>query len=404
MKNKLKLVIGIFILFVSINLINAVEISVYPSSLSVAEGDNVLIKILGDAPSSGTDVYAIEYEVAYDEDKLEFNSIEEGDLLNNNGSDATYFDYVVSDGLISVYAVRDKSFGDSNVGIYGNGTFAIINFTAISGGESDIEINSVIWINSTIDNEQGTIVDDIDIDDGIVKIDDLGLFGVSFIAPTPSNNSFINYNDLYINVSSENDLNSCKLLMNGENYNMNVVEDSCYVELLGLGDGEYNLKVTVIDVEDTEESTRTRKITIDTAKPDLSNVDVQTISEDSVHISWNTNELADSLIYYWNSTLRSLSDDDFELEHVLTLTALNSKLTYNFNITSCDRANNCEFSENYDFLVSGGFSSGGNSNNFLLYCLAIVFAVFAGIIGYILFGKIKAKKEAEQKNMQQNTG
>ncbi len=400
-----KLIIWVFVLFVfSLNFVNAAEIFVSPSSLNVEEGENFTIEIWGDAPDDGTDIYGISFDIEYDEDNLELNSIEEGDFLAN-GSDDTFFGYDSSNGLISVYNIRDKTYDDSDIGIYGQGVFTIINFTATESGSVDIEIENVIWMNSTVSNSEPTIIDDVDIEDGEITIGDSGALTVSFISPTPADNSFTNIHDLTINASSENELDSCNLLFDGDSYTMNVVDDYCYVELVNLADGKHNFSVTGEDIDGNVDSTGKRRVTVDTDKPSLSNINTHIVSEESVVISWSTDELANSLVYYWNSTIRNVREETFELGHEIRLTELDNRTVYNFNVTSCDRANNCENSEGYEFLISGDISDDdGNAKKIFLYGLAIVFAIGAGIIGYILFGKIKEKKEAQEKNnIEQNT-
>src|SRR3989344_387407 len=73
------------------------------------------------------------------------NPVLEGNLLNNDSSDQTIFNYSIGSGTINIYNVRN-----STTGIYKNGAFSIITFSTIESGNSYINLSNVIWANSTI--------------------------------------------------------------------------------------------------------------------------------------------------------------------------------------------------------------------------------------------------------------
>lgn len=143
----------IFVLLIfTLHSVFASEIYVFPLSQTINQGDSFIIEIRGNV--SYSDIYAIEYSLAFDSNLLSFNSIIEGDLLNNNGQDSTVFNYSSSSGIVSVHNSRN-----STTGIYSEGIFAFISFTAVNSGTSNLNLNNVIWVNSTIfEDEAETII------------------------------------------------------------------------------------------------------------------------------------------------------------------------------------------------------------------------------------------------------
>jgi hypothetical protein len=98
----------------------------------------------------------------------------------------------------------------------------------------------------------------------------------------------------------------------------------------------------------------------DVDPPEISNVTLTTVGEDSVTITWTTNEDADSLINY------GLSEDYGivhvptvdRTEHSITLDNLEPGRTYYFRVVSSDVEGNQGISANYKVLTEGTPSSG----------------------------------------------
>ncbi|MBU0894028.1 MAG: hypothetical protein KKF48_03820, partial [Nanoarchaeota archaeon] len=131
--------------------VNAIFVD--PTSQSVDQGDPVTIEIKGQVPITESDIYAIQFDVDYDPSILTFNApLVEGDLLNNDGVSTIFgYDDSVPGKLDDVYISRNNT----QTGTFFDGVFATISFTAssIADGMSDITLNEVIWVNSTITND-----------------------------------------------------------------------------------------------------------------------------------------------------------------------------------------------------------------------------------------------------------
>lgn len=158
----------LFIGFVSGAENNSIFIS--PSISLVNSGENILIEIRGDV-SNETDIYSIQFDVEYDSSLLGFNSIVEGNILNSDGA-VTIFDYSLGSGLVdNVIILRNVTSGNPNIGISDfEGVLATISFTGNSAGTAYVNINNVIWVNSTITNDSAVEVSGVVLDNGVITI------------------------------------------------------------------------------------------------------------------------------------------------------------------------------------------------------------------------------------------
>ena len=98
----------------------------------------------------------------------------------------------------------------------------------------------------------------------------------------------------------------------------------------------------------------------DTEAPEISNVQIVKVSEDSITITWDTDEDADSLVNYG-------LQEDYGIVHIpvvdrtahsITLNALEPGRTYYFRVVSSDTDGNQGISANYKTLTDGTPQSG----------------------------------------------
>jgi len=144
---------------------------VFPSIQTVNQTQDFIIEIRARAPVGASDIHSIQFDIEYSSSILTFVNITEGTMLNNNSQDVTFFGYDASvPGIINdVYISRNGT-----TGIYTDeGITAIINFTATNPGSSTINLNEVIWINSTITNDTATQVFDLNLSNGTVIVNSL---------------------------------------------------------------------------------------------------------------------------------------------------------------------------------------------------------------------------------------
>ncbi|GAI58405.1 unnamed protein product, partial [marine sediment metagenome] len=84
----------------------------------------------------------------------------------------------------------------------------------------------------------------------------------------------------------------------------------------------------------------------------ISGVDISRITESSVTVKWETDEVATSHVEYGKTTdygLTATLDKELATSHSVTLTELKPETTYHFRIKSVDEAGNEALSEDYTF-------------------------------------------------------
>ena len=101
----------------------------------------------------------------------------------------------------------------------------------------------------------------------------------------------------------------------------------------------------------------------DTVPPDITNVQITNVAEDTVTVTWVTDEDADSTINY------GLQEDygivripeANRTEHSVTLDSLEPGRTYYFRVVSSDEDGNQGISANYKVLTEGTPESGSDT-------------------------------------------
>ncbi len=90
---------------------------------------------------------------------------------------------------------------------------------------------------------------------------------LSFVSPTPSNNSNLTLNYVYINVTSNENLITPRLEWNGVNESISGSGMNWYKNKSGLSDGNYRFRVWGNDIPNNWNATELRVVTVDTRPP-----------------------------------------------------------------------------------------------------------------------------------------
>ncbi len=151
MKKKERMLFFIFVIFFTlISYVSAVEIYINPPSQSVDVGSNFNVEVRGRAPTGGSDVYAVQYNLTYNPSILTFNPPPiEGPLLGT-GAPSTVFTFSSVPGIVTVYNSRNGTTTGVNTP---DDLFTTLSFTLNSAGTSPLNLANVIWVNSTITNQ-----------------------------------------------------------------------------------------------------------------------------------------------------------------------------------------------------------------------------------------------------------
>jgi len=225
--------------------------------------------------------------------------------------------------------------------------------------------------NFTITSVNGT---DIIIQNLSIQVND-SFIPFIYVSPSDADNSNISRNYIVVNVSADNDAEVDKIeirlynssgTINNTNVSSSFNSNSAnyFVNFTGLGQGVYYFNASVNNSLYTN-YTLTRTVRIDTAKPIIDDVESDP-SSNSVRITWDTNELANSSINLGDST--SLGDDSnssatMKTSHSLKIFGLDPSDVYYFNVTSCDFASNCNTTGPYNFTTDAASSSSSSSSS-----------------------------------------
>ncbi len=201
---------------------------------------------------------------------------------------------------------------------------------------------------------------------------------ISYTAPTKGDGDNVSQNWIFVNVSI--------LEGNEDRINFSLYNDSGLVDLTsrtytqgsesinwtGLADGVYYYNVSLNDIVGNSNKTLTWKITLDTSIPQIENVS-SSRTHNSITLNWDTNESADSYVYYdttypVTNTSDNTGSDSLTKNHSVSLTGLSASTTYYCAVVSSDSAGNANWSEinvttkPVPVKSSGGGGGGGRSS------------------------------------------
>ena len=199
---------------VSVNkLINENRVFIEPATQNVDQGQHVIINVNVNAPITASDIYGLQFDLDYDPTMLSLNSVNEGNLLSSDGN-ITLFNYTLALGKINnVINIRNVTFSGPP-GIYSDeGTIAVFDFTAIDSGLTDVGLEEIIWVNSTITNFSvgvpGVVIENATVDiNSIVSPNDVD---VVLYSPLDNYVSTIDNLTFFVNVTADNDIANVSL-------------------------------------------------------------------------------------------------------------------------------------------------------------------------------------------------
>ncbi len=109
------------------------------------------------------------------------------------------------------------------------------------------------------------------------------------------------------------------------------------VNFTSLPTGVYTVNVTVWDLAGNTNNTTSLTYGIDAVDMEINNVVAQT-QDTSARIIWNTNEIANSIVYYGRdmNVTYNVSEADFEINHSIRLSGLKDDTLYYYKVVCCD--------------------------------------------------------------------
>ncbi len=226
--------------------------------------------------------------------------------------------------------------------------------------------------------------------------------GIETILNSPENNSFVNSNQTY-NCSSETKSgtllsnitfyvwNSTKDLVHNSTEYISGATNSSLFYFNFTTEQEYYWNCLSYNNE-SESNLADSNFTInyDITEPLIENIS-ESISTTSAIIGFDSNELINSTINYGTSSdslSASETDNNFRLNHLFSLSGLSSSTTYYYNITNCDRANNCiingtnSFTTSAEIISNGNEFGGGGGGGTIITAMTYIPSNYEIILGY----------------------
>lgn len=196
---------------------------------------------------------------------------------------------------------------------------------------------------------------------------------ISFVSPsTLSGNYSQNYIMSKISYSSSlNVTNITFRLYNTTLVNQTNAISGQTLNFTNLADGIYYLNVSITDSSSAITNSETLVINLDNQIP---NVTLNSLSVEgtSVHFNLSSSEISKITINYSLLGVNyTYSESGYSLEHFITLSGLSSSSLYAYNISTCDPANNCNYSLAGNFLTGSSSSPGSGGGSINLYSLNV---------------------------------
>jgi hypothetical protein len=159
--------------------------------------------------------------------------------------------------------------------------------------------------------------------------------------------------------------NSSDYLLENKSLNISGTQNETIFNFTFEEEGEYLWGCEIFN-EDNISTFANYSIFYDVTFPSLNGTIQTSETPSSATISFNTDEPTNSSIELFGKQNKS-SDGNYSLNHSYSFSSLTASTSYSFNITFCDRAGNCNFTEG-DFKTKdpppGGGNTGGSTTSF----------------------------------------
>ena len=121
-------------------------LSIQPSTLTVAPGQSFALDV---DISDVADLYAFQFDLGFDPTVLSGISVSEGAFLPSGGT--TFFIAGTIDNVGGTIAFNADSLIGAIPGVTGSGTLATVEFSALGGGSSQVDISNVTLLDLNLD-------------------------------------------------------------------------------------------------------------------------------------------------------------------------------------------------------------------------------------------------------------
>jgi hypothetical protein len=265
---------------------------------------------------------AAQLNIIYPNQSSVFNTTSINVVYNLTNANFTFFNYTC------------------NIGVCGEST----NYTLSLSGQSQGNKTLLFYVDETeIANSSNVIRTNTSLSFFI----DSEAPSISFTSITDG--SYINRTNIVINITT-NDLSNRNITLRLYNSSRTLLlfaytaSNFLFYNSTALLNGKYYYNATTCDIYNFCSNSDTRDTIIDTINPGLNRTNITDITSSSARIYYYSNEEVTALINYGDNSshfddhIHETSPDTFSS---IRLTGLEDLTTYYFNLTICDRANNC---------------------------------------------------------------
>jgi len=318
----------------------AVDIS--PASQTVTAGQVFTVDVV---VNPGVAIAGVEFALSFDPSLLTADSVAEGNLLNQNGDPTFFLTGTIDSGNGAITGVAGAILG-AGATVSSPGTFATITFTAkTTAGISLLDLSNV-----TVGDVNGDPVPIVVTDGSVtIEIDTTPpvISGVQAINITSTSATIIWTTDdaadsvvNYGNTTALGSTASDSALVTDHAIGLTNLAPATlyYYEVRSTNAGG----LTRVDNNGGAYYTFTTTATPDTTPPVISGVQAIDITLTSATIIWTTDEPADSVVNYGNTTalVHTASDARLVTSHMVSLGGLDPETTYYYEVQSTDGAGN----------------------------------------------------------------
>lgn len=181
------------------------------------------------------------------------------------------------------------------------------------------------------------------------------------LSTTLSNNSYFNKPNITINYTAT-DARKDKCILTNITGGINVTSSCGNITYINLADGLYNITISANDTLGNTNTT-TLFFRIDTTKPGLNTSITETVSTTTATISFGASEQVNATINYGSSSSlgTKATNTSYTINKTFKITGLSTGVKYFYNLTLCDRADNCFIKSDY-FTTTASSASGSSSS------------------------------------------
>jgi hypothetical protein len=370
MKKILLTVLSFYILCMVVQpALSAPIISIEPSNQNVQQGDLFTVDITIDP--QGFEVLGGQYYLYFNNTILNVTEQIPGDFLSQDGADTIVMPNNINN------TIGFTEYGETRIGVTSGvteyGVLASVTFQAIGSGITHLNLSNVVLSDTSAQEIPDVIVNNATVDitethfiiSGVVDynngdpilgpnviVTNLNTDEV-FIADVNDSSNYYQVSTNFVHISSDDILhfNVNDNLGNISEFNHTVTQNE-------MDTGGF-VKNTIIHIPDT-------------TPPIITNISAIEITKDSAIISWDTDELSDSLVKYgtspgnYNQTVYSSEN---LIHHSINLSELSINTTYYYVINSTDLSDNsaqsieCDFKTFPEIIVIIGETSAMTGSN-----------------------------------------